>query len=76
MRIAAIADMHGNIAALEAVLADIRTQGVDTIVCLGDMASGPFDPRLTLDLLMTLEMSVVLGNHDRYLIDRPRDRMG
>ena len=76
MRLAVIADMHGNIAALEAVLADIRAQGADTIACLGDMASGPFDARRTLDLLMTLEMSVVLGNHDRYLIDRPRDRMG
>lgn len=76
MRIAAIADMHGNYAALEAVLADIGRQGVDHLVCLGDMASGPLDARRTLDILMGLDMTVVLGNHDRYLIDRPRDKMG
>ncbi|ABD05342.1 Metallophosphoesterase [Rhodopseudomonas palustris HaA2] len=76
MRIAAIADMHSNYAALEAVLADIGRQGVDHLVCLGDMASGPLDARRTLDMLMALDMTVVLGNHDRYLLDRPRDEMG
>ncbi|MBI5132847.1 MAG: metallophosphoesterase family protein [Rhodopseudomonas palustris] len=76
MRIAAIADMHSNHAALEAVLADIRTQGVDRIVCLGDMASGPLDARRTLDMLMALDADFVLGNHDRYLLDRLRDKMG
>jgi putative phosphoesterase len=76
MRIAAIADMHSNYAALEAVLADIRKQSVDTIVCLGDMASGPLDARRTMDMLMALDAEFVLGNHDRYLIDRPRDKMG
>jgi 3',5'-cyclic AMP phosphodiesterase CpdA len=38
MRLAAIADIHGNHLALEAVLADIRAQGIDDIVNLGDMA--------------------------------------
>lgn len=76
MRIAAIADMHSNHAALEAVLADIRSQGADRIVCLGDMASGPLDARRTLDMLMALDADIVLGNHDRYLFDRPRDQMG
>jgi diadenosine tetraphosphatase ApaH/serine/threonine PP2A family protein phosphatase len=76
MRIAAIADMHSNYAALEAVLADIGTQGVDRIVCLGDMASGPLDARRTLDMLMALDADFVRGNHDRYLFDRPRDQMG
>src|SRR5260221_9723140 len=45
MRFAAIADVHGNYLALEAVVADIRAQGIDDIVNLGDMASGPLDPR-------------------------------
>jgi diadenosine tetraphosphatase ApaH/serine/threonine PP2A family protein phosphatase len=76
MRIAAIADMHGNHLALEAVLADIGAQAVDRVVCLGDMASGPLDARRTLDILMALDAVFVLGNHDRYLIDRPRDKMG
>ena len=76
MRFAAIADIHGNYLALEAVLADIRTQRIDDIVNLGDMASGALDARRTMDMLMALDAVHVLGNHDRKLIDRPLDRMG
>ena len=64
MRFAAIADVHGNYLALEAVVADIRAQGLDEIVNLGDMASGPLDA------------IHVRGNHDRWLIDRPVEKMG
>jgi diadenosine tetraphosphatase ApaH/serine/threonine PP2A family protein phosphatase len=76
MRIAAIADVHGNYLALEAVMADIRAQGIDEIVNLGDMASGALDARRTMDALMALDAVHVLGNHDRYLIDRPPEKMG
>jgi predicted phosphodiesterase len=76
MRFAAIADVHGNYLALDAVVADIRAQGIDEIVNLGDMASGPLDARRTMDALMALEAVHVLGNHDRYLIDRPPEKMG
>jgi diadenosine tetraphosphatase ApaH/serine/threonine PP2A family protein phosphatase len=76
MRFAAIADVHGNHLALEAVIADVRAQGIDEIVNLGDMASGPLDPRQTMDALMALDAVHVLGNHDRYLIDRPPEKMG
>jgi len=76
MRFAAIADVHGNYLALEAVLADIRAQGIGEIVNLGDMASGPLDARRTMDTLMALDAVHVLGNHDRYLIDRPPEKMG
>jgi diadenosine tetraphosphatase ApaH/serine/threonine PP2A family protein phosphatase len=76
MRFAAIADVHGNFLALEAVVADIRAQGIDEIVNLGDMASGPLDARRTMDALMALDAVHVLGNHDRYLIDRPPEKMG
>jgi diadenosine tetraphosphatase ApaH/serine/threonine PP2A family protein phosphatase len=74
MRFAAIADVHGNYLALEAVVADIRTQGIDAIVNLGDMASGPLDARRTMDVLMALDAIHVLS--DRYLIDRPPEKMG
>jgi predicted phosphodiesterase len=47
MRFAAIADVHGNYLALEAVIADIRTHDIEAIVNLGDMASGPLDARRT-----------------------------
>jgi predicted phosphodiesterase len=76
MRFAAIADVHGNYLALEAVIADIRAQGVSEIVNLGDMASGPLDARRTMDILLALDAVHVLGNHDRYLIDRPPEKMG
>jgi len=76
MRFAAIADVHGNYLALEAVIADIRAFGIADIVNLGDMASGPLDARRTMDMLMVLDATHVLGNHDRYLIDRPAEKMG
>ena len=76
MRFAAIADVHGNHLALEAVIADIRAQGIDEIVNLGDMASSPLEARRTMDALMALDAVHVLGNHDRYLIDRPPEKMG
>jgi predicted phosphodiesterase len=76
MRFAAIADIHGNHLALEAVLADIRVQAISEIVHLGDMASGPLDARRTMDALMAIDAVHVLGNHDRYLIDRPPEKMG
>jgi diadenosine tetraphosphatase ApaH/serine/threonine PP2A family protein phosphatase len=69
MRFATIADVHGNYLALEAVLADIRAQGIDDIVNLGDMASGPLDARRTVDIMMGLDATCVRGNHDRYLTD-------
>lgn len=69
MRFAAIADVHGNPLALEAVLADIHAHGIDDIVNLGDMVSGPLDARRTLDIMMKMNATCVRGNHDRYLTD-------
>jgi len=76
MRFAAIADVHGNYLALEAVLADIRAQEISEIVNLGDMASGPLDARRTMDALMALGAVHVLGNHGRWLIAQPPAKMG
>jgi len=68
MRVAALYDIHGNLPALEAVLADVRHVGADTIVVGGDVASGPM-PRDTLELLLSLSEPVrfVRGNADRVL---------
>ncbi|AJY44750.1 metallophosphoesterase family protein [Martelella endophytica] len=76
MRVAAIADIHGNIDALEAVLADIAGEKPDLIVNLGDCLSGPLAARATADRLMALDLPTVRGNHDRALIDRPAEKMG
>jgi predicted phosphodiesterase len=75
MRLAVIADIHGNVAALEAVLADVKTRGADRIINLGDCVSGPLWPRETMDLLETLGLPTVRGNHDRWVAETPRQRM-
>ncbi|MDP1730071.1 MAG: metallophosphoesterase family protein [Devosia sp.] len=69
MRIAVISDVHGNLIALEAVLADIRTQGADAILALGDYLSGPFDPTGTAGLFLELAIPSVRGNHDRWVAE-------
>jgi predicted phosphodiesterase len=57
MRVAALYDIHGNLPALEAVLDDVRTAGVDSIVIGGDVVPGPL-PRETLACLEALEIPV------------------
>jgi putative phosphoesterase len=76
MRLAVISDIHGNIAALEAVLDDIGRRNVDVLVNLGDCLSGPFDAVATADRLMALDLPTVRGNHDRQLYDRAAEEMG
>jgi putative phosphoesterase len=70
MRIAAIADVHGNVGALRAVLTHIkRVLSPDLIVNLGDHVSGPLQPRETADLLMSTLQIAIRGNHDRQLLE-------
>ncbi|HEY0855912.1 MAG TPA: metallophosphoesterase family protein [Albitalea sp.] len=76
MRIAAISDVHGNLLALEAVLADIATQGVDVTVNLGDILSGPLWVSETADRLMALKLPTISGNHERQLLTGAPERMG
>ena len=75
MRLAVISDIHANRLALEAVLADITTRGVDDIVNLGDWIAGPLWPRETFEMLAELGIRSVRGNHDRWATDRPDDKM-
>jgi putative phosphoesterase len=66
-RIAVISDIHGNIYALEAVLADIRARGIGEILNLGDHVHGPVEPASTGDLLMHTGMQSIRGNQDRII---------
>ncbi|HEV2415783.1 MAG TPA: metallophosphoesterase family protein [Candidatus Dormibacteraeota bacterium] len=69
MRVAAISDIHGNLPALEAVLAEVHVERPDLMLFCGDVASGPM-PAETIDLLMTLGGArFVRGNADRGLIE-------
>lgn len=75
-RIAVISDIHGNLPALEAVLADIAREGAELTVNLGDILSGPLWPAQTADRLMPLSLPTVAGNHERQLLTLPPERMG
>lgn len=63
-RIALIADIHANLEALEAVLADIDGQSVDHVVCLGDIIGYGPDPARCIELVFERCEKIVLGNHD------------
>ena len=70
MRLAVLTDIHGNLAALEAVLEDISTQNVDHIVIAGDTVNILPDSSACWDRVTELENCTVLrGNHERYLFD-------
>ena len=67
MRLAVISDVHGNLRALETVLADIARRTPDAIVNLGDCITSPLWPRETFELLETIALPTVRGNHDRWI---------
>jgi diadenosine tetraphosphatase ApaH/serine/threonine PP2A family protein phosphatase len=72
MRFAAIADIHGNALALEAVLADIAALGIAEIVNLGDHVSGPLEARRTAEILMERGLPSIRGDQDRRLVELDR----
>ena len=75
MRIAVISDVHGNLPALDMVLRDIEVRAPDAVVNLGDCVTSPLWPRETLDLLETLGMPTVRGNHDRLIYSAPPEKL-
>ena len=64
MRYAIISDIHGNVEALKAVLGDIESRSVDTIVCAGDIVGYYVDPEECVELVKTKVRYSVIGNHD------------
>jgi diadenosine tetraphosphatase ApaH/serine/threonine PP2A family protein phosphatase len=69
VKFAAIADIHGNCIALEAVLADIAALGIGEVVNLGDHLSGPLEPQRTADLLIARGFPSIRGDQDRILVE-------
>ncbi len=76
MRIAVVADIHGNVRALRAVMDDIKQVAPDSIVNLGDCVSGPPEAAETADGLISLAWTTIRGNHDRWLLEKTPDTMG
>ncbi len=64
MRFAILSDIHANLEALQAVLADARAQACTHFVCLGDIVGYNASPGECVKLIQELECPVVKGNHD------------
>lgn len=73
--VAVIADIHGNLFALDAVLSEPRIANADSLVIVGDHAAGP-QPAEVLNRLRSLgeAVSLVRGNSDRELVELGRGR--
>ncbi len=67
MRIAIVSDVHGNLAALEAVVADLRRQSPDLVLQGGDLPYGGCHPAEVMDRVAELGWPGVLGNTDEVL---------
>ena len=72
-RIAVLYDIHANLPALEAVMAEVHREGFDRILIGGDVVPGPM-PRETIDYLRALDIPAeyIRGNGDREILERLR----
>lgn len=68
MRIGLIADIHGNLIALESVLSELRQEKIDRMICLGDVAALGPHPHEVLGCLRELSCPVVMGNTDDWYL--------
>jgi putative phosphoesterase len=76
VRIAVVSDIHGNLPALQAVVADFEAYGVDRVVNLGDSLSGPLLPQETAEYLMATPWFHLAGNHERQVLTLSPDQTG
>lgn len=68
---AIISDIHGNLEALQAVLADIDARGLADIVCLGDVIGYGPNPKECVDLVSARARFCMMGNHDHAVLYEP-----
>jgi predicted phosphodiesterase len=66
---AILSDVHANLEALDAVLADVRARGADDLVCLGDFVGYGASPNECVERLRPAIQAAVLGNHDQAAFD-------
>ncbi|WP_284617972.1 metallophosphoesterase family protein [Aquabacterium humicola] len=68
MKLALLSDVHANLVALDAVLDELRREGITQLVCLGDMIQGGVQPAQTVQRLRELGCPIVMGNADAWLL--------
>jgi putative phosphoesterase len=68
-RVAVVSDIHGNLPALRAVLAEVEAEDVDAVVCCGDVLGGAFGAEVFDVLANLLDVRVVRGNADRFVLE-------
>ena len=76
--LAILSDIHANLAALEAVVADAREKGCNRFISLGDVVGYGPNPAECIELLCSIDAVNILGNHDSYIaLDEscPRSRI-
>src|SRR5437773_11515127 len=66
MKFAIIADIHANLEALQVVLEDTKAQKCTHYACLGDVVGYNANPKECLDIVRSMGMPCVKGNHDEY----------
>lgn len=71
MRIGIISNIHGNLIALENVLAELGRERVDKIICLGDIVFGGPQPRGVIERLRALGLPIIMGNTDIHFVHTP-----
>lgn len=70
MKVAVISDIHGNFQALESVMNDMKSNNVEKVFCLGDLAMAGPQPRLIIDLISKKpDWVVIQGNTDKMIAD-------
>ena len=68
MRVALISDLHGQYVALRAVLDEVRDEGVEQVICLGDVATLGPRPIEVIERLRDDGIPCIMGNHDAFLL--------
>ena len=74
IKIVVLADIHANLPALEAVLADAGDQPVDGYICAGDMVTGP-QPNQVMERLINLDAWMIKGNNEAYVLEYARNTL-
>lgn len=67
LRLLLVADIHGNLPALEAVIVEAERQGIDGVIAAGDMVGGP-QPNEVIALLLACDAWMIQGNNEKYML--------